>query len=481
MPRRRANRLIKRLAIIAILLLILLPLIAFGLSNLYLVSPKGQRHIGSRITAFTRMESSVKGATWSPWNGITVYGIEIKQPPPLREEYKSPLLRIQSVRCVPVWKKLATKTLEIRNLDLTNPELSIPIEFLSQIPRTAPPELASKTQVTSPPATPAASPPALAQNHIPTPTSPVAPAQDQHPAPAQASNTPPSNTVQEPTRPQNIPPAEAAPTVSVTFTGGRFTLLSTFSEKPLYRIASASGSIPIAGKPKTSTIILNRVSSLGNLLSEKTEIPVNWKAPFLDFGPFEFSSFETEGTLACRLFFTPGIPFIINGNIPEQKDLAFQLPGSLKTKIGVLTAQGGFQGLLRNPTTWQGKAIARSSSIHTEYGTGVTDFEFGRAVILYGNGTLSCVDARLVSETTSLLANGTLLTDGRCASNARIVSTPEILASISRYTQQDSKQAHLTPLSTPQRAALDLQLFGRLGEIYFKPNPMAAPISLSGK
>jgi hypothetical protein len=31
-------------------------------------------------------------------------------------------------------------------------------------------------------------------------------------------------------------------------------------------------------------------------------------------------------------------------------------------------------------------------------------------------------------------------------------------------------------LHTTQRAALDLQIFGRLGEFHYKPNPKAPPI-----
>jgi hypothetical protein len=97
---------------------------------------------------------------------------------------------------------------------------------------------------------------------------------------------------------------------------------------------------------------------------------------------------------------------------------------------------------------------------------------------MFHGGTLRCLDARLVGEETSLLGNAMLLSDGRFAGIARIVAAPESLVAISKFTHPDGTAPQLTSLSTPQRAALDMRIFGSPGNVFFQPNPAAAPIPL---
>jgi len=88
------------------------------------------------------------------------------------------------------------------------------------------------------------------------------------------------------------------------------------------------------------------------------------------------------------------------------------------------------------------------------------------------------VDARLTGEETTVMGNGAMLTDGRTAAIARIVAAPDTLLAISRFTQPSSSEPELTPLSTPQRAALDLRFFGQPGNFLYQPNPAAPPLPL---
>lgn len=85
---------------------------------------------------------------------------------------------------------------------------------------------------------------------------------------------------------------------------------------------------------------------------------------------------------------------------------------------------------------------------------------------MFQNGTIRCLDARLLGEETSIIGNAMMLADARIAANTRIVASPETLVEISRLTRIDRKTPQLTTLSTPKCAALDLQLFGHLGDIY---------------
>lgn len=76
------------------------------------------------------------------------------------------------------------------------------------------------------------------------------------------------------------------------------------------------------------------------------------------------------------------------------------------------------------------------------------------------------------------MGNGAILTDGRVAAIARIVAAPETLLAISKFAQPATSELRLTPLSTPQRAALDMQFFGQPGNFFYQPNPATKPFPL---
>ena len=57
---------------------------------------------------------------------------------------------------------------------------------------------------------------------------------------------------------------------------------------------------------------------------------------------------------------------------------------------------------------------------------------------------------------------------------SKAISTP-MLAAISKRIQTDSSP-QLTPLSTPQRAALDMRVFGFPRKVFYQTNPAAKPV-----
>ena len=56
----------------------------------------------------------------------------------------------------------------------------------------------------------------------------------------------------------------------------------------------------------------------------------------------------------------------------------------------------------------------------------------------------------------------------------KAISTP-MLAAISKRIQTDSSP-RLTPLSTPQRAVLNMRVFGFPGKVFYQSNPAAKPV-----
>ena len=442
------------------------PLLAFGISNLFLISPKGKALVAAEIERRFPLDASVQGTSWSPWNGITIYGIRVEQPGALRKAMAKPLLTAQTVRVHPDWRALCGRRLEVKGVEIVKPELLLPIELMAQIPQreidpamaARTPDLASATpppSVVSPPQDPAV---------VPAPN-----------PPAVASNPPVEPPPQAPAKPASAKPA--AP-VWVSIREGRLGIVSLKSPSTIFGAVGINGSIPIAGKTAESAITIDRLTAFGQTSPSKVTLPLKWNAPVLELKATGGEVFGLDFTVGGQIALVVGIPFKIDALMPEQKDREIQMGGGARAKIGALMAQGRLQGYLQIPVSWQGQSVARVRAVDAEIGGHKARFDEGRALFVFQNGALRCLDARLSGEQASIIANAAVLSDGRMAGIARIVATPESLISVSRFFRPDAAEPHLTPLSTPQRAALDLQIYGRPGNLLFRPDPVAAPLRL---
>ena len=474
----RKKRWIRRLATSTLVLAFSLPLLAFGISNLYLVSPKGRAKIASMASARLGLESSVAGATWSPWNGITLYGLRIEQPAPLRAAVPSPLLLVESIRVVPAWRMILSKQLLIRSMDIVRPQLTIPIELLSQIPSkpALPAAVASKLPelaVLPTDKKPSPLPP------VETPLAAVDSVQQSHskaeilapPISAETQATAPDPRI------ASIPDT-SEPTFFVHLQDARLRIVTTLTKKDLYRISAIDGVLPLGGKAADTMLTFHDIRSLGNVIAEEMEIPLRWHAPTLEFGIVEGKFFGITCAIQGRLHVTKGVPFQINAALPRQEKKQIHISEKISADFASVVGQGRFQGFAQVPATWEGQLVTQVLDVEGKYLEQKADFSHGEALVLFRNGVLSCVDARLIGENLSVLGNATLLTDGRGAANARVVAPPATLVAISKFTTPGSAAPNLSALSTPQRASLDMQVFGRLGNFYFKSDPLAKPVPL---
>lgn len=456
----KGKRWFRRLFTVGLVLAGGLPLVCFALSNLYLASPKGRIFVASKVQGISGFETSVMGSSWSPWNGISVYGIRIEQPGPLNTAVSSPLLTIESIHAKLAWRALVlNRQVLLKGVEIRNPKLVLPIELLSQLP--------------SQPAT-VSTPPVVAQ---------VDPSTQLTPAPPLPTGSTPETVAliqqKKPVAKIESVGESTIPTVWVKFSGGGLKIVSTKSKEPLYQISDLKGAAPLGGKHANSEIVLKQIEFLGKPLVDTIKIPLKWRSPVLEVGAFGGELFGMDCEAVASIAISGAIPFQINAVLPEQENQEIGFGENVNAKFGSLAAQGVFQGQLTFPATWQGQWITQAASIDTSYASQTAHFDQGQTMVIFRNGALSCIDARLVGEQLTLIGNATLLSDGRAAANGRIIAAPETLVAISKFTEPNSAAPALTPLSTPQRSALDLQFFGKLGEFYFKPNPRAAAIPLN--
>ncbi len=452
-PRIRIRRLVVHASLAGVLLVIL----AYGASNLYLMTAPGKARLGENISARLHLETSVQGASWSPWNGLTVYGIQTRQPEQLRKTIPSPFLLVRSIQVVPDWKRLLRRDFAVREISVIDPELTVPIELATLIPRQEiPPAIAANTEAKKSPATPpAAARPKRPQN---------APAASAAPHP--------------PVGPMPRTPPDLGPTAWLRIENARISIASGFTGNPPVRLNRLSGKIPLGGNPANSRLRIKALEVLGTPLMESFEIPVKWTAPMLSFQTANRAGTNIDWSAGISFALAGGIPFQIDATIPPQTDLSLTLPLAISATFGKIAMQSRLQGLLLAPGTWNGRGLAQVGDIIAKADSQTAAFRDGQALLVFQNGLLQCPDARLVGETLSFMGNAAALSDGRVAAKLRIVSAPDTLVAISRKTEPDHRAPSLTPLSTPQRSALDLEVFGSPGAFYYRSNPSAAAIPL---
>jgi hypothetical protein len=443
-----------------LLMLCGLPPLAFALSNLWLASPSGRTWLAAKIQLHSGgLATRVGGASWSPWNGVTLREIVISQPPELSAAIADPLARISSLRLTPVWTALWHRRWALRDADIESPRIVMSAQMLSQLAQQAagPTAPLAAIEPTSPPIAslqPASqSPPQL--------TPPPAPATPEPgggpPLPGAPPPSPPS--------PPSPPVAAAAPqpTVWIRLRHASLQLVSATTALRLLEITDLTSELPVSGDAANSTLGLASVKVGGRSVLADFQAPLAWQAPVLSLKPVATTLDGLRCQVAGKLALLNGLPMQLEVQLPQQSPAPLALPGGVVATATQLATSGRFRGLLLAPATWQGDCHVECAAVSANVGDLHASFDRGTCFIALRGGVLSCVDARLVGDELSLLGNATLFADGRAAGVLRLVAPPETaLGIVKRLFPKSAEAPALTPMATPQRAACDLAVFGIL-------------------
>ncbi len=421
--------------------LLILPVLAFFLSNLWLATPWARRWIAVKIERTIGLETRIGSATWSPWNGASLHGVELLQPAALRPAIPIPLARIDTIRLAPVWRAWLRGRLEVRSVSLDHPSFTIPLELLSF--------LSGQTATPAPTATP----PPVAQANPPPAAPPTAP----------PAITPPTAAVSP--APPILPPQ---PTGWLHVKNASFALVSVGRSNPLCELSSFNGSLPIGGDPAQSLIRVGTVSFNGHTAFSNLSSSVDWKNPVLSLRPTELQFHGCRFLVAGKIATLSGLPLQIEVQIPKQPLAATKLPFDGSVQAASIAVNSGLRGLLLAPATWQGDLVTETLDPSLRLAGHDAKFDRGSAVTVLRGGLLSCVDARLIGDELSVLGNATLLANGSAAGALRIVAPPDNVNAIVRQVFPNVTQPSLTSLSTPQRSAFDLAAFGNIGQLFLQ-------------
>lgn len=433
----------------------LLTVAGLMLSNLLLLTPWARGWIAAKIERQTGLETRVAGASWSPWGGASLHGVELQQPAALRAAITSPLARIGTLQVAPVWRAWLRGRLEVRSISLDTPRLVIPLELLSHLTR-------SKT-----PQTPAPPPPPAAAATPPPPAAAVTPPPAAAAGPPAATPSPPPPVVAAPPPPP-LPAPPPQPTGWLHLKNASFSIVSVRSKTPLFEIPEISGSLPIAGDPAQSVLEIPSVSFAGTAAFANLSPTLEWKPPVLSLKPLELEFHGCKFLIAGKIGSLTGLPLQLEAKLPKQALSPVTLPFDGRLESEAIAMNFGFRGLLLAPPTWQGDFVAESQATSLRVAGHGAKFDRGGVVTVLRGGQLSCVDARLISDGLSLLGNATLLADGRAAAALRLVAPPANLEGMAKKAFPTLESPCLTPLGTPQRSAFDLEAFGNISQLFLR-------------
>jgi hypothetical protein len=440
-----------------------LPLLGFAISNLWLASPWGRGWIVSKIKQRSGLQADIGGASWSPWRGFSLREIVISPPPELPLATPEPLLHITSLRLTPRWRSCFRGRFRVRAVDLESPRLVLSLQMMLHLAKQVPL-----------PATPAALPP-LAANQTPRESPPQASPElaqatpnlpQAEPAEPQIPAAPPAEVTPPPKPPSATPPKPRQPTQWVHLRHASFLLVSSDSVVPLVEIADLTCDLPLSGEEIQSSLSLASLKVHGKTLLADFKAPLAWRSPVLSLHPAEATIEGIKLQFAGALALLDGLPLQLEAQVLKQSPAPIELPGGGDAKAGQFASTARFRGLLLAPATWHGDFFAEATALSINPGDRHADFDRGTCVVVLRGLNLSCVDARFVGDNLSLLGNATLLADGRVAGVLRLVAAPDAaLGVVNRLFPNITPAPGLTSLSTPQRAACDLEVFGSLNSL----------------
>lgn len=411
-------------------------------ANLWLSSRHGRQWIAGKIQRRAGLDTRISGVSITPWNGVEIRGIELLQPIPLRSAVTEPLASADLIRLSPVWMSWLKGKPELHAIAFESPRMVIPIELLA--------DLAASRQRRNPPAAaPPLSDPAVPGNPQPGPAA-VAPPLPQQPGPA-------------------VPVGKRPPTGWLHLKNASLVLMSAASGRKWLELDGVSGSIPVAGGPAVSPLAVHAATASGNRILTEMTASLEWRPPLLTLTTPETPVHGIRTAVTAAVVLRSGLPLQIEVRIPEQDPGRIVLPGGGHATARTVSANARFRGILFAPPTWQGDFVAGVLSPSGTVAGRDVSFDRGNVVTVLRGGMLSCIDARLIGDELSLLGNATVLADGRLAGALRLVAPPDSATGIARHVFPGIPQPSLTPLSTPQRAAFDLEAFGNLRQILLRP------------
>lgn len=443
----RRRRWLRRIVLAAVLL----PLLLFGLSNLWLATPPGRSWIAGKVTRSIGLPARIGPASWLPWDGLCLREIVVDRPAELAGAGAEPVLTVGRVKVVPHWGELARGRVSVGRIEVEEPALDLPVELLAFL-------------VAAQPA------PALPPAEAPSP----------EPSPEQVAGTDPE--VQQPAvLPEEQETATgAAPQAVVQLpetswmavNGGSIRVRSAAGGGDWLAVAQIDAELPLRGEAADGVVAMKGIA-LAGWEAEALELPLRWEAPRISVSDWEPGELAVKLRVNAQCIAFGSMPFVIDCRLPEQAvdGQAAGLPLSpfAERAVGYATLAGH----LRIPSTIAGRGGIEAEEVVVPPGPASEEaLEFDNCRLWWqaSGGVARVIDARAVGDQISLLGNAALVADGRIGGVVRVVAPQDAVAGMREMLGGliGEPPAGFRPLETPDRWFVDCTLSGTIGDELFQ-------------
>lgn len=451
------------------LALVILLLIIFAGSNIFLSSKPGQKFLQKHLSRRTHgITWQVAGATWSPWNGITVK--ELTAQLASNQESKNsnpPLLQLKKTKLKPYWGQLLRGKKLFRELILDEPHLNIPAEMFIAIEPTRP---------TPPPK------PKVKHPHTVKPQPSQKPPKTKPPKKPKSKPTPsPQPTAKE--KPKSEPKPIDEKRFWIRLRNAKVRVYSMKLGQDI-EFHALNADLPLGGPPAKGSLSWKKITLDQHLLSGSQNLPIEWKSPTWTLPnqdiPLTFPQFADQSLASIPLqarvggTFSPkrsSLDFRYNLSLSPQAlpDYILHKSSRFHLRAQTIAANLTGSGSLVNASTWRfDSAFAMNDiEIFSQLRNQHLFFETAQAQVNLRNATLIAPNLSLRSEQLSLLGNGQIHLGGYLLGVLRIISDPELAHRFTRVANgsrisQGWTNHWLKPLETPDRYYRDLHVEGFL-------------------
>jgi hypothetical protein len=442
--------------------LVLMVILGYGASNVWLSSRWCTGVAEARLKARTGMDWQVESMIWSPWSGITIDGAQMLQPEELREHLNEPVISVDHIRVKPYWAQLLRGRARAREVTMDSPRLTVTVEMLAAMASNV-----SSRQAVPPVVVP--------------PQKPLPPGEEK-PVPVPPKKPQPDGSEKKPGKPsppvspakRKLPPADLPLRLRVD--GASFRLVSSIKNMEFIRLDGASLDMPVFGEDAKGLIKVEALKIPG--FPELTDLAqaVVWKRPYLQI---EEQTVDVGG-LKLRFLGQLGMARKTQGKLPFYCALAIdpQKLGrvkwlerlALEVQAKELAGKFSLGGSLSNPMSWRAEMLllGKDVEVKEEHGSHDVVFEEVALPAVFRQGQLRWSGARMIGEDISVLGNGQVSVRDGILSVTRLVASPEVAKMLSRGLNGAglirAGGRWWSDLDTPDRKMRDLVVSGSLAD-----------------
>lgn len=445
------------------LLVLLLPVLLWGLLNLFFSTAWGTGVLEERIGKRIGLECEIDSVTWSPWAGVFVRDFKILPPPESKQE--KGMVTIGEIQVDLSWASLLKGEKRWERLEVRKIEAEISVEMVRAIlardekPTVAATVLVGETQTEPKP------PKILGGERVPgaEPSTDLPPIADQ------------GNKGEKTSKPVADPLVESIPLDDfegvIVFSDARFRLYSENVPMLAITLDDLGGEIPVWGAEREGEVEVG-LFQLGERFAEKSlTIPVQWKDRSLTITEHSLKLFGLDLKLSAGVVLQGGLPVGLELELPAQQvDLSSVfLDQKSPVEVASLRSMNVVRGYLGFPSSLQGQSTTGFEGFvfHDLTDGGETKFDRGLSLIQFSAAGVIAKDIRMIGDDDAILMNGFATSGGDLAATVRIVSSPERADSHEKRVRGAGVNLTMDfqDLITPDREFRDIRVEARSGAL----------------